>query len=154
MSHEKRTLEFYVLAVFFAVFVLFLYGPLSAVLILSFQGPDGGLTFPLNGVSVHWFYNLFEQQASNRRRTWAVMAVFVAFLLFLGYGFDRFYVGDGEFVFPIGTLTALGVGILIAWVTRTNSRHRQTHSRPNQNVRICQRKCDSSQVPRTAWRFT
>ncbi len=31
--------------------MLFLYGPLSAILILSFQGPDGGLTFPLNGVS-------------------------------------------------------------------------------------------------------
>lgn len=42
------------------------------------------------------------------------MAVFIAFLLFLGYGFDRFYVGDGEFVFPIGTLTALGVGSISA----------------------------------------
>jgi len=42
------------------------------------------------------------------------MVVFVAFLLFLGYGFDRFYVGDGEFVFPIGTLTALGVGSVSA----------------------------------------
>ena len=38
------------------------------------------------------------------------MAVFVAFLLFLGYGFDRFYIGEGEFVFPFGTLAALGVG--------------------------------------------
>ena len=28
-----------------------------------FQGPDGGLTFPMNGVSLHWFGNLFEQQA-------------------------------------------------------------------------------------------
>ena len=43
------------------------------------------------------------------------MVVFVAFLLFLGYGFDRFYVGDGEFVFPIGTLTALGVGSVSAF---------------------------------------
>lgn len=42
------------------------------------------------------------------------MIVFVAFLLFLGYGFDRFYVGDGEFVFPFGTLTALGVGSVSA----------------------------------------
>ena len=63
MSHEKRGLEFYVLAAFFALFVLFLYGPLSAILILSFQGPTGGLTFPLNGVSLHWFDNLFEKQA-------------------------------------------------------------------------------------------
>ena len=28
------------------------------------------------------------------------------------------------------------------------------HSRPYQNVRICQRKWDSSQVPRTSLRFT
>ena len=42
------------------------------------------------------------------------MIVFVAFLLFLGYGFDRFYVGDGELVFPIGTIAALGVGSLSA----------------------------------------
>ena len=63
MNREKRSLEFYVLAIFFTVFVLFLYGPLSAVVILSFQGPDGGLTFPLNDVSLHWFANLFEKQA-------------------------------------------------------------------------------------------
>ncbi|TJV53878.1 MAG: ABC transporter permease, partial [Mesorhizobium sp.] len=61
MSRDKRILEFYVLAAFFALFVLFLYGPLSAILILSFQGENGGLTFPLNGVSLHWFANLFER---------------------------------------------------------------------------------------------
>jgi heat shock protein HtpX len=42
------------------------------------------------------------------------MAGFVAVLLFLGYGFDRFYVGGGEFVFPIGTLAAFGVGSISA----------------------------------------
>ena len=63
MFGEKRGLGFYVLAAFFVLFVLFLYGPLSAIFILSFQGPSGGLTFPLNGVSLHWFANLFEQQA-------------------------------------------------------------------------------------------
>ena len=36
MNRETRSLEFYVLALFFIVFVLFLYGPLSAILILSF----------------------------------------------------------------------------------------------------------------------
>ena len=38
------------------------------------------------------------------------MLLFGGFLLFLGYGFDRFYLGGGEFVLPFGTLTALGVG--------------------------------------------
>jgi heat shock protein HtpX len=42
------------------------------------------------------------------------MVVFVGFLLFLGYGFDRFAVGTGNFVFPIGTLTAFGVGSVSA----------------------------------------
>src|SRR5204862_230236 len=41
---------------------LFLYGPLTAIGLLSFQGPEGGLTFPMNGVSTHWFVALFSQQ--------------------------------------------------------------------------------------------
>ena len=103
MSHEKRTLEFYVLAAFFTLFVLFLYGPLSAVFILSFQGPDGGLTFPLNGVSVHWFFNLFEQQAvgdfgASFKRSFTlglmVMIVNVAVSLLAGLAFRRKFRGS------------------------------------------------------------
>ncbi|TWT14944.1 ABC transporter permease [Reyranella sp. CPCC 100927] len=59
----KRSRSFYPLAIVFGLFVLFLYGPMSTIVILSFQGPDGGLTFPMNGVSLHWFRNLFETQA-------------------------------------------------------------------------------------------
>jgi putative spermidine/putrescine transport system permease protein len=64
MDGERRGAGFYVLAAFFALFVVFLYGPLSTIVILSFQGPSGGLTFPMNGTSLHWFANLFEKQAS------------------------------------------------------------------------------------------
>jgi putative spermidine/putrescine transport system permease protein len=52
--------SFYLLATLFGLFVLFLYGPMVTILILSFQGPGGGLTFPMNGVSVHWFEKLWE----------------------------------------------------------------------------------------------
>ncbi|HKV00266.1 MAG TPA: ABC transporter permease [Vineibacter sp.] len=62
-ASAKRSKSFYPLAIFFGLFVLFLYGPMSTIIILSFQGPDGGLTFPMNGVSLHWFRNLFETQA-------------------------------------------------------------------------------------------
>src|ERR1700723_2961507 len=55
---EDRSPAFYWLAAFFALFVLFLYGPTIVIFVLSFQGPTGGLTFPLNGVSVHWFERL------------------------------------------------------------------------------------------------
>ena len=40
--------------------MLFLYGPMIVIFILSFQGPTGGLTFPMNGVSLHWFERLWE----------------------------------------------------------------------------------------------
>src|ERR687887_1747315 len=57
---SKRPWTFYVLAAFFTLFVLFLYGPMFAIYILSFQGPDGGLTFPMNGVSLTWFGKVFS----------------------------------------------------------------------------------------------
>ena len=55
-----RSPAFYWLAAFFGAFVLFLYGPMIVIFILSFQGPTGGLTFPLNGLSVHWFERLWR----------------------------------------------------------------------------------------------
>ncbi len=56
---EKRPRSFFVLAVVFALFVVFLYGPVATILALSFQGPTGGLTFPMNGVSFYWFERLW-----------------------------------------------------------------------------------------------
>lgn len=128
MSHEKRTLEFYVLAGFFAIFVLFLYGPMSAILILSFQGPDGGLTFPLNGVSLHWFGNLFEQQAvgnfgASFRRSFflglMVMVVTVLVSLLAGLAFRQrfrgstslFYLAVASLVVP-SIIISLGIGVV------------------------------------------
>ena len=57
---EGRPFSFYVLATIFALFVVFLYGPVATILSLSFQGPSGGLTFPMNGVSLYWFERLWS----------------------------------------------------------------------------------------------
>ena len=128
MQGEKRTREFYILSIFFAFFVLFLYGPLSAILILSFQGPNGGLTFPLNGVSLHWFFNLFETQAvgdfgGSFRRSFTlglmVMIVTVAVSLLAGLAFRRkfrgasllFYLTIASLVVP-SIIISLGIGVL------------------------------------------
>ena len=55
--------------------------------------------------------NLYEQQASNRRRTVVVMVGFVAFLLCIGLGFDYFYFSAGAPVpVPVGTGLALLYG--------------------------------------------
>ncbi|MBP2542356.1 putative spermidine/putrescine transport system permease protein [Agrobacterium tumefaciens] len=128
MHQEKRGREFYILAFFFALFVLYLYGPLSAILILAFQGPNGGLTFPLNGVSLHWFGNLFEQQAvgdfgGSFRRSFGlglmVMAVTVLVSLLAGLAFRRrfigatplFYLSVASLVVP-SIIISLGIGVL------------------------------------------
>ncbi|KAF1021132.1 MAG: Inner membrane ABC transporter permease protein YdcV [Paracidovorax wautersii] len=57
---ERRARGFWPLAVVFALFVLFMYGPMIVIVVLSFQGPDGGLTFPLRGFSLHWYRQLAE----------------------------------------------------------------------------------------------
>jgi putative spermidine/putrescine transport system permease protein len=56
---ERRPPAFWCLAAFFGLFVLFLYGPMLTIIVLSFQGPSGGLTFPMHGVSTHWFSRLW-----------------------------------------------------------------------------------------------
>ena len=59
------------LAALFTLFVIFLYGPMIAVLILSFQGPSASLVFPLRDPSLMWFDELF-----NPRRTGDVVGAF------------------------------------------------------------------------------
>jgi len=59
--------------------------------------------------------NLLEQQAANRRRTWVVMASFVAFLLVVGLGVDAFVVGNGASPVPVASLAAVAIGSGQAW---------------------------------------
>ena len=62
-SHEPRGGTFIALSIFFVLFVLFLYGPTLTITVLSFQGPTGGLVFPMQGVSTHWFGQVFQRQS-------------------------------------------------------------------------------------------
>ena len=39
--------------------------PMLVIYILSFQGPEGGLTFPMNGFSTRWFHELVENGRSG-----------------------------------------------------------------------------------------
>ena len=64
--------------------------------------------------------NLYEQQTSNRRKTWLIMVAFVVFLLILGLGFDAFYVGAAGGYVPIGSVAALGVGSVSALASYYN----------------------------------
>ena len=123
----RRGPAFWLLGGFFVLFVLFLYGPLSTIVLLSFQGPDGGLTFPMNGVSLNWFRNLFEKQAvgdfgGSFLRSLIlgvmVMATTVAVSLLAGLAFRRrfrgatflFYLAVASLIVP-SILVSLGVGL-------------------------------------------
>ena len=58
--HRTGSRGFYFFSIIFTLFVIFLYGPIFSIILLSFQGPEGGLTFPMNGVSLHWFGELWR----------------------------------------------------------------------------------------------
>ena len=54
------------LAVYFALFLLFLYIPLILMAILSFQGSTGQLTFPFRGpFSLDWWSNAPDGMSSR-----------------------------------------------------------------------------------------
>ena len=127
---EPRPRSFYVLSAFFALFVLFLYGPTLTIGILSFQGEGGGLTFPMRGVSMYWFYDLFEQQAvgdiwgSFRRSIFLglmVMVTTVVVSVMGGLAFRKKFAGSGILFYLIITalvipsiLVSLGIGLLFS----------------------------------------
>lgn len=125
---EPRPRSFYVLSVFFALFLVFLYGPTLTIGILSFQGPGGGLTFPMRGVSLHWFRDLFEQQAvgdiwGSFSRSFLlglmVMVTTVVVSVMGGLAFRRRFAGSTLLFYLIITslvipsiLVSLGVGLI------------------------------------------
>ena len=92
------------LGALFAAFVAFLYGPTLTILVLSFQGPEGGLTFPMNGLSLHWYRKLFGGAGvvdiwaafgRSLRLGLAVMALTTLVALLGGYAFRRRFRGAG-----------------------------------------------------------
>jgi putative spermidine/putrescine transport system permease protein len=131
-QYGRRPWTFYVLAAFFTLFVVFLYGPMSAIYILSFQGQSGGLTFPMQGFSLDWFHALFGQQrtgdiqgAFTRSILLAliVLTLTVIFSIMAGVAFRRrfrgssivFYMAIASLIMP-GLLISLGIGLLFQFL--------------------------------------
>ena len=124
----RRPRSFYALTAFFALFLVFLYGPTVTIGILSFQGPQGGLTFPMRGWSLHWFRDLFEQQAvgdiwGSFRRSLVlgvmVMITTVVVSVLGGLAFRRRFAGATVLFYLVVTslvipsiLVSFGVGLI------------------------------------------
>src|SRR5271163_460969 len=101
---DKRPWTFYALATLFGAFLLFLYGPMFVIYVLSFQGPNGGVTFPMVGTSLTWFREVFEKgQMANLPPAFersislaAVVSVLtVVISVAAGLGFRRNFPGSG-----------------------------------------------------------
>jgi putative spermidine/putrescine transport system permease protein len=124
---ESRGAAFYWLALLFGLFVVFLYGPMITIILLSFQGPEGGLTFPMNGVSLHWFAKLWDGLgvvdiwASFRRSLrlgLVVMVLTVVLSLLAGLAFRKrfrganllFYVVVASLIVP-SIVVSLGIAL-------------------------------------------
>ena len=119
---------FWALALLFAAFVLFLYGPMFTIFVLSFQGPEGGLTFPMRGTSLHWFRQLWEgigviDIGAAFRRSLAlgtvVMMLTVGLSLLAGLAYRKklpggtvlFYIVVASLIMP-SIIVSLGVGLM------------------------------------------
>ena len=128
MQGAARPPMFYGLAALFGLFVVFLYGPIATVVVLAFQGPEGGLVFPMNGVSLHWFGQLFRPQSigdiwGSFGRSIAlgaiVMVITVLFSFLAGLALRRrfpgatalFYIVIASLVMP-SVVVSLGIGAM------------------------------------------
>jgi len=133
---EKRSLSSYLLTAFFGLFVLFLYGPMSAIFILSLQGPEGQLTFPMRGFSFHWLNAVFGPQRVGNfvdafGRSFSlgllVTVLTVVFSVMAGLAFRRrffgsnavFYLTISSLIVP-SILVSLGIGIVFSLVGLDN----------------------------------
>jgi putative spermidine/putrescine transport system permease protein len=124
---NARAPGFWPLALVFALFVIFLYGPMFTIVVLSFQGPEGGLTFPLRGLSLHWFRQLANglgtvDIAGAFQRSLMLGGVVMAFTIVLsvaaGLAFRKklrggdalFYVSVASLIMP-SIIVSLGIGL-------------------------------------------
>ena len=133
---QKRDWAKWGLAVYFVIFLIFLYAPMILMAILSFQGYYGGVTFPFKGpVGLNWWRSIFENQvggvythaseiqAAGKRSLWLSLAAgaVVAFMAFsLSMAFRRRFRGDGiAFYLILLALMApgflLGLGTQLFW---------------------------------------
>src|SRR6266404_6613290 len=118
-----RPWTFYALAGLFGLFLLFLYGPMLVIYLLSFQGPNGGVTFPMVGASVVWFEDILKpgQMANipvSFGRSIALASVVslltVVISVAAGLGFRRRFPGSGV-VFYLAVASLVMPSLLVGF---------------------------------------
>ncbi len=133
---DKRPWTFYALGTLFAAYMAFLYGPMLVIYLLSFQGENGGVTFPMMGTSLTWFSDIVKPgQMANIPVSFSrsiglaslVSVLTVVFSVAAGLGFRRrfpgsgivFYLAVASLVMP-SLLVGFGIGLgfqFLGWET-------------------------------------
>src|SRR6266849_7363448 len=118
-----RPWTFYALATLFGFFLLFLYGPMLVMYVLSFQGPHGGVTFPMVGFSTVWFEDILKPgQMANIPVSFgrsialasAVSLLTVFFSVAAGLAFRRRFPGSGV-VFYLAVASLVMPSLLVGF---------------------------------------
>jgi putative spermidine/putrescine transport system permease protein len=119
----SRPWTFYVLGLLFGAYLLFLYGPMGVIYLLSFQGENGGVTFPMVGHSTVWFQEIVKPgQMANIPVSFGrsvslaavVSCITVVFAVAAGLGFRRKFPGSGV-VFYIAVASLVMPGLLVGF---------------------------------------
>ena len=128
MGDRRRSAGFYIRAAVFAGFVVFLYVPVAVIAVLSFQGPLGGMTFPMNGFSFEWYVDLVDpRRLSDFRPAFGrslvlalgIMVITVVVSFLAGMGYRRRFLGESTLFYLVvaslivpSVLVSLGIGLL------------------------------------------
>ena len=114
---------------YYGLFLIFIYGPMIAMFILSFQGRRGGTSFPMRGASFYWWQKLIEpstvgymQGALLRSLILAliVMVITAVFSTMLAMAFRKRFIGSNLLFYTVmsglmvpGILLSLGLATLL-----------------------------------------
>ncbi|MDQ8728867.1 ABC transporter permease [Bradyrhizobium sp. LHD-71] len=124
---DARPWTFYALGFLFTLYLLFLYGPMLVIYALSFQGANGGVTFPIVEPSLEWFRDVWRpgQMANIPAAFWrsvtlagVVSLVTVVISVAAGLAYRRpfpgaaivFYLAVSSLVMP-SLLVGFGIGL-------------------------------------------
>lgn len=126
---KKRAAVKTLFSSYYVLFLIFIYGPMFAMFILSFQGRRGGTSFPMRGFSLHWWNKLLEpssvgdlQGAMLRSIILAlvVMVITALFSTMFAMAFRKRFFGSGLLFYTImtgimvpGILLSLGLATLL-----------------------------------------
>ena len=128
-ERRKRTWIKTGFSVYYALFIVFVYGPMLAMFILSFQGRRGGTSFPMRGVSLYWWNKLIEPSVVGDLKgallrslilALIVMVISALFSTMLAMAFRKRFRGSGVLFYTImagimvpGILLSLGLATLL-----------------------------------------